>query len=386
MGRTNYGGMNWEWLDFHKHIVFGGNNAGTVATWLCVSLGILIAAKILLVVLRRLSKRFHEASRPMSSLAVDAVLGVVPMAALSLCCVVGGAMLDFKLPAAVYVYKVVAILVIVTIGIALYRLVEVPVLWFTGRVEHGSGGANGFQQMISPLVRKTLRVTILLFGAVQIGQVLTNTPVTAILAGLGVGGLAVALAAQETIKNFFGSLVLATDRPFDLGDRIQVDAFDGNVEAVGMRSTRIRTLDGHLVTIPNGELANKSIRNVAKRPYIQRNFTLGLVYDTPPEKIRRALAILKELLEGHEGMRPDHPPRVTFTTLNQWSLDIQVIYWYAPADWWAYMAFSEDLNLKILERFSAEGIEFAFPTQTQNTPKDQQALDVHLVKEKSTAE
>ena len=111
--------------------------------------------------------------------------------------------------------------------------------------------------MVAPMVRKTLRVVVVVLVFVQIAQVLSDKPITSILAGLGVGGLAVALAAQEAIKNFFGSLIIFTDKPFELGERICVSDYDGFVEEVGFRSTRIRTLDGHLVTIPNGELASQ---------------------------------------------------------------------------------------------------------------------------------
>ena len=139
---------------------------------------------------------------------------------------------------------------------------------------------------------------------VGIAQSLSDKPVSALLAGLGLGGLAFALAAQDTIKNLFGSLVIFTDKPFGLGDRINYDGHDGVIEEVGLRSTRLRRLDGHQVTIPNGELANKSIHNIAKRPFIRRIFTLGVTYDTTPEKVSRAKEILEDILKDHEGMDP----------------------------------------------------------------------------------
>jgi MscS family membrane protein len=194
--------------------------------------------------------------------------------------------------------------------------------------------------------------------------VLSDKPAASILAGLGVGGLAMALAAQETVKNLFGSLVILGDKPFEIGERIVVDQFDGSVERVGFRSTRIRLLDGALVTIPNGELANKFIQNMDKRPHIRRIANLSITYDTPPEKVRRAKEILEEILRNHEGMKPDFPPRVHFNEFNNASLNLIIHYWYHPADYWKYMDFSERVNAEILARFNAEGINFAFPTQT----------------------
>ena len=120
-----------------------------------------------------------------------------------------------------------------------------------------------------------------------------------------------------------------------------MDGHDGPVEAVGLRSTKIRTLEGHLVTVPNGELANKTIQNIGKRPYIRRIVDLTITYDTPPEKIDRALEIVKELLDNHEGMDEERPPRVFFNEFNSASLNLRGIYWYHPPNFWEFMAFSE---------------------------------------------
>jgi len=224
---------------------------------------------------------------------------------------------------------------------------------------------TSLDDMMVPVIRKTLRVTAVILGLVQIAQQLSDKPITSILTGLGVGGLAVALAAQDTIKNFFGSLVIFADHPFQLGERIAVDQTEGVVEEVGMRSTRIRTLDGHLVTIPNGELANKTIRNVTKRPFIKRVANITITYDTPPEKVELALAIIREeLSRSNEKLHPDMPVRVFFNDFNSASLNILVIYWFVPADYWSFMEFDQAFNLAILRRFNEEGIEFAFPTQT----------------------
>jgi small-conductance mechanosensitive channel len=167
---------------------------------------------------------------------------------------------------------------------------------------------------------------------VSIAQSLSDKPISALIAGLGLGGLAFALAAQDTIKNLFGSLVIFSDKPFGLGDRINYDGHDGTIEEVGLRSTRLRRLDGHQVTIPNGELANKSIHNIAKRPFIRRIFTIGVTYDTSPEKVKEAKAILEDILKDHEGLDPKGEllPRVYFSDFSASSLDFKCMYWYHP--------------------------------------------------------
>lgn len=224
--------------------------------------------------------------------------------------------------------------------------------------------ASNMDAMLVPIARKTIQVMIAIVALLLIAQHLSGKNMASILTGLGVGGLAIALAAQETIKNFFGSIVICADKPFELNERIKTDGIDGTVEHVGFRSTRIRTLEGHLLTVPNGELANKSIENVTRRPHIKRMFYIDITYNTSPEKVELALEIIKELLDHHEGMHDDFPPRVCFDELAAFSLKIMVIFWYRPADYWALKAFNERLNLELLRRFNAAGIEFAFPTQT----------------------
>jgi len=218
--------------------------------------------------------------------------------------------------------------------------------------------------MLVPLIGKTIRITVLVVIILLVVEQISQEDIKSILAGLGIGGIALALAAQDTLKNFFGSLVIIADKPFEIGDRIIIDGHDGPVEAVGFRSTKIRTLNGHLITVPNAEIASKTIQNIGQRPYIKRVTNITITYDTPPAKVDRAIEIIKHILDNHEGMIPEFPPRVYFSDFNDWSLNIMMIYWYTPPNYWDYMVFSEKVNRQILEQFNNEGIEFAFPTQT----------------------
>jgi MscS family membrane protein len=257
-----------------------------------------------------------------------------------------------------------AVLMTIAVTYVIYQMAELSGYWL--RHLAAKTHTTSLDNMIAPVVRKTLRTVTVILGLVQVAQQLSDKPITSILAGLGVGGLAVALAAQDTIKNFFGSLVIFGDHPFQMGDSVSVDGMEGTVEEVGMRSTRLRTGDGHLVTIPNGELANKSIRNITKRPYIKRVANITVACDTPPAKMECAIAIIKEELNrANEKMHPDMPPRVYFNEFNAASLNIQVTYWFVPAsNYWAFMEFDQAFNLAVLRRFSEEGIEFASPAQT----------------------
>lgn len=220
------------------------------------------------------------------------------------------------------------------------------------------------------LIRLITNVLVVVFGGIFILQAITGKPLNALLAGLGIGGLAVALAAQDTLKNFFGSIMIMLDKPFVVGDRVVVDGVDGPVEDIGFRSTRIRTLTGHLVAVPNEKMATINIENIGRRPSIRRLTNITITYDTPPEKVQRALTIVREILENHEGMDPDFPPRVYFNEFNDASLNLMMIYWYFPPNYWDFLALNERVNLQIMRAFEAEGIEFAFPTTTTYLAQD----------------
>lgn len=237
------------------------------------------------------------------------------------------------------------------------------------------------------LLSITAAVVIVIEGLQQIGF-----SIATVVAGAGVSGLAVALAAQDTLKNIFGGLMLSLDKPFVLGQRVVMKGHDGEIEEIGLRSVKIRTLTGHQVTIPNEDAARIDIDNIGRRPYIRRLFNVTITYDTPPEKIGRAIEILYEILAVPETTQaestessdrqqgkshpnepinqPEFPPRVYFNELNADSLNIIVFYWYHPAKYWNYLEHANWVNIQIMERFNAEGIDFAFPTQTLHLAGD----------------
>jgi MscS family membrane protein len=250
------------------------------------------------------------------------------------------------------------VLFTLAVGYVCYCLVAVIDHWLRSL---SSVAASQLDQMLVPLVSACLRLTVVALVVVQISTY--YKPMTSLIAGLGVGGLAIGLAAQDTIKNFFGSLMIFSDRPFELGEEIRVDTIGGVVESVGFRSTRLRTAEGFLVTISNGELASKTIVNLSKRPSLFRQFTLPLSYDLAPEKLTRASEIVVELLRNHEGSRAANPPRVFVADFTPSAINLAISYWYFPADWWRFMAFNQRTNLEILRRFAAEEIRLAYPTQ-----------------------
>ncbi len=338
-----------------------GNPIWRIATLFLAILGGWIGGRLIRFVLNTMAKSLEKRDRRFSAATLQSLAKAVVPAALVLGLKVGLEFLVLVPAVESAADTVVSVLFTLAAGYAVWCLVNVVNVWLLAMAARTS---SKLDDMLAPMISTSLRVTVIILVSVQVATVLSDKPMTSVIAGLGVGGLAIGLAAQDMIKNFFGSIMIFSDRPFEMGDRIQVSGFDGTVEMVGFRSTRIRTLDGHLVTIPNGNLANESIRNVAKRPNIRRIFNVGVTYDTPPEKLQEGIDIIKDVLKDHEGQAADMPARVFFDEFQNSSLNLFVIYWYHPADWWAYCAFSQWVNMEILKRFNAAGIEFAFPSQT----------------------
>lgn len=218
---------------------------------------------------------------------------------------------------------------------------------------------NKLDDVLVPIGGTVLRVIVFVYGFIQCVTVLNADAGTNILAGVGVGGLAFGFAAQDTIKNFFGFVMLMVDKPFELGDTIDTPGLTGVVESIGLRSTRVRTPDGQLVTIPNGELANRALTNVTERPYIRTQHVLELAPSTDARRTDEALAIVRAVLATHRGAQPAHPPRVHLEKLSAAGPVIRVLWWHYPAAAWDCAAENERLLTEIRRRFEASKIELA---------------------------
>jgi MscS family membrane protein len=321
----------------------------------------LIGGKIAKYALLRAEKSATQREAKVLASVFMALAGAMTVLGLLFGMQAGLLFLDLPLAVAGAMDTVVSVLTVLAIGWLCFELVEAPTTLYRNWADQQD---SKLTQALTPILHTSLRVTVVLLTLVQIAQVVSDQPVSSILAGLGIGGLAFALAAQDSLKHFFGSIVIFTDRPFEVGDRLVIDGHDGPVEEVGFRSTKIRTLDGHLVTVPNGELVNKNILNISKRPHIRRLVNISLTYDTPADKLEEAVAIVEDILKDHEGMDPDFPPRVYFNDMKADNLNLFVIYWYHPPAYWDFMAFGQKFNLAVIRRFREAGIDFAFPTQT----------------------
>jgi MscS family membrane protein len=219
---------------------------------------------------------------------------------------------------------------------------------------------KAFAEQLRPLTSRVIKILIVIVAVLQTAENL-NYKIGSVLAGLSVGGLALGLAAQDTVANLFGAVAIFLDKPFHLGDVIKVESVTGTVEGIGLRSTRIRNPEGHHVMIPNKLMGNAIITNITRRPTIRTEMNFGLTYDTPTEKVKRATIILQEIFGTHP---KTGDLLISFNKFTDSTLNIFVVHVWNGTDAKAQFADLQELNLKIKEQFEAEKIEFAFPSQT----------------------
>ncbi len=190
---------------------------------------------------------------------------------------------------------------------------------------------------------------------------LPNVQVTSLIASLGVGGIAVALAVQNVLADLLASLSIAFDRPFVVGDYIVVDDYSGTVEHVGLKTTRVRSLSGEQLVFSNNDLLKSRIRNYKRMQERRIAFTIGVAYETPYEKLERIPGMIKEIVEAQPQTRFD---RAHFASFGDFSLNFETVYYMLDPSYGLYMDTQQAINLALLKRFAEEGIEFAYPTQT----------------------
>ena len=218
---------------------------------------------------------------------------------------------------------------------------------------------TSFDNHLIPVIQKAVRAIIWSLGVV-VGLDNIGFDITAMIAGLGIGGLALALAAQDSVKNIFAGIMIFLDKPFKIKDRIKIDGHDGVVEEVGLRSTRIRTLEGRIVTIPNCTFTDNSVINVTSQPALKVKINLGLTYDTNEDDMQKAINILQDIVKNQDAITDDYA--AGFNGFGDFSLNILFMYYVRPESHW--LNTQTLVNKEVLKRFNEEGLEFAFPTQT----------------------
>lgn len=261
-----------------------------------------------------------------------------------------------------------------------YRLVDVA---SDHAMHRAKQTRSSMDDLMIPLVRKAVKIFIVAFGLVFIAEAF-SLPITSLVAGLGIGGLAFAFAAKDTIENLFGSVSVILDRPFTPGDWVVVDDIEGTVEEVGFRSTRVRTFYNSLVTVPNAILVRAKVDNYGRRRYRRFRTHLSLTYATDPARIEQFCEGIRELIRKHPSSRKDYY-EVHLHQFSAASIDVLVYMFFQTPDWSSELAARHAFMLDIIRLAKRVGVDFAFPTQTLHLfnetgtpaiePKDVPALD-----------
>jgi MscS family membrane protein len=283
--------------------------------------------------------------------------------------------LGLALTARAWLVDIEKILVVVALTWLLLQLVDLAALAMQERLARN--GEAGSAALVTP-GKRTVRAIIVVLAALFLLDNL-GFNVAALIAGLGVGGIAVALAAQKTVENLFGGVTILADRPVRVGDFCRFGDKIGTVEEIGLRSTRVRTLDRTLVTVPNAEFSSLQLENFAMRDRIRLTTVLGLRYETTNEQLRYVLARLREMLLAHPMIDPD-PARVRFVGFGAYSLDLEVFAYARTSDWNEFLQIREDVYLRIMGIVEEAGTGFAFPSSTTYVGRDE-GLDEKAARE-----
>lgn len=255
--------------------------------------------------------------------------------------------------------RVVTLMFTVSLGWFFFNMVDLIDYWLR---KLASRTASHLDDQLAPLIRKTLRIFLVVLIALYVAQNVFDQNITTWLAGLGIAGLAVSLAAQDSIKNLFGSITIFLDKPFSVGDRIVFDIFDGTVMEIGFRSTKVRLVGGEMATIPNSKFIDNAVRNVSARPSIQKTVEVPLPAGTPPERVLRAIALIEKTLREPGITDPfdwkASPPQVVFDEIRGGAPVVKINYGFAPANQKAYLEHLQKMQLRLIEVLAREGVAF----------------------------
>lgn len=239
------------------------------------------------------------------------------------------------------------------------RLVKFAGLYLAERATLTESMAD--DQIVAFLI-EMIKIVVIVVGIFVMMGVVFKVDIAALVAGLGIGGLALALAAKESLENLLASFMIFFDKPFVIGDLVTVNGHTGTVEKIGFRSTRIRTLEKSYLTIPNLQMVNNVLDNLSMRTFRRVKFDIGLTYDTTQEQLESIVREIQALIDDHPHTNQDG--EIHFMEFGASSLNIMVLYFIDTMDWSVFLNIKEELNYKIMQIVSKHGAEFAFPTQT----------------------
>ena len=359
------------WLEEWLPAFFFEQRYLEVALWKWIGLAVILSIASLVALLitgtttRLLGVIFTRRHEGVDSRIVELVQGPARLAWTVILFGVGYRSLGLALGFADSLRYIERLLLVVALAWFVFRMIDLGALAMRVRAEER--GNTGVLPVLVPGARFA-KIVIVLIGTLAILGTL-GVNVSAAVAGLGVGGIAVALAAQKSLENLLGGINLFADRPVRVGDFCSYQGEVGTVEEIGLRSTRIRTLERTVVTIPNGEFSNLTLENYALRDQRRLWTMIGVRYETTPDQLRYVLARLRQILLAHPRVTAD-PARVRFVGFGAYSLDIEVFAYIDTADHTEFLGIREDLYLHFMDAIKEAGTGFAFPSSTTYVGRD----------------
>jgi small-conductance mechanosensitive channel len=342
---------------FFDRVLYGNS----VRAWLVAGVAFAVAFSVLYFLRRLVTRRFAGVARRTTNAFDDLALQLAHRTRiyflLAVALIIGARFIELRPRINELLDKVVALVVLLQAA----RWATGVVAFYVGRhIEQRRGTADAANAWAARMIGFGANVAV---WAIILVAVLDNLgfDVTTLVTGLGIGGIAVALAVQNVLGDIFAALAIVLDKPFVVGDFITVDNFSGTVEQIGLKTTRLRSLSGEQIIFANAELLKGRIRNY-KRLYERRNvFTLDVTYDTPRDVLARIPAMIREIVEAQTPVRFD---RSHFSAYTDSALRFETVYYVLDPDYNRHMDIQQAILLAVLERFEREGIEFAFPTRT----------------------
>ena len=348
----------------HETLLSKSYYGNTVQDWLIallIVLGAVLVGKLLYWAFRGIAQKITVRTKTkLDDILVDTIKKPVSLVATLLGVWYGAETLTFSETVQSGISQVFEIAVIFTAAWLLIRVLEA--LFTQYLVPMVGETETDLDDQLLPILRTGTK-TVIWVLAVIIALDNAGYDVAALMAGLGIGGFALAMAAKDTISNIFGGFTIFTDKPFTLKDRIKVSGYDGVVKEVGLRSTRVETLAGTIVTIPNSTFADSPVENVSLEPSRKVATKLGLTYDTTPEQMNMAMELLRNIATQNADL--EDQVTVAFTEFGDSSMNLNFIYYIRKGS--DILAAQTAVNIAVLKEFNSRGLEFAFPTQTLYT-------------------
>jgi small-conductance mechanosensitive channel len=334
---------------------FYGNEIQTWLISVAVAIGTLVALRLVeQVLIVRVERLTHQTDTIVDDVIIGALRKTKLIYLLIVSIFVGSIWLSLPADVRSVFWKVTIVATILQAGIWLSTALQI---WLENYRRDETDGANRMtMNALSFLGRIALWATVLLLALDNLG-----VDVTALVAGLGIGGLAIALAVQNVLSDLFASLSIVLDKPFIPGDFVVVGDMAGTVEHIGIKTTRIRSISGEQLVFSNTDLLGSRIRNFGRMKERRVVFALGVTYQTPADKLARVPGLIQAAIESQERVRFD---RSHFASYGDSALNFETVYYVESSDYATHMDILQSVNLAIYRSFAAESIEFAYPTQT----------------------